>query len=385
MEYSKGGLISAGAVGVFAVIAMFGASRYSAVAGFNSLIFFLCGAIVLLIRSFRPPLHWAQGGLSTIGGMFLGMGIADFLGFGISTSPLASLIASLLWSCPFFYAGFKKPKQKLEQKKEVFLALFAWLLIFAGLVLGLLILGGILDKNTKFIILGISGWIMFGFGLWLRRYKEKLRKAHGEEIKKDDITIETKKCPKCAEEVQFEALVCRYCKHEFREAEILKEKQKKADYQSFTGIYEEEIKKEKISAGSKKCPSCAENIKLEALLCRYCGHQFDEADIAKIKVSSKIQATIKKWERKTKKLNRSINLRRTSGITLILIGSIVFLLIIIPQIAKGEIPGILLSIGFSSLIVLPGLILLKSSMKRKLALSKLREELHELMEIDIIQ
>ena len=30
----------------------------------------------------------------------------------------------------------------------------------------------------------------------------------------------------------------------------------------------------------KKCPKCAEGIKLEALVCRFCGHQFDKTEVA---------------------------------------------------------------------------------------------------------
>lgn len=34
-------------------------------------------------------------------------------------------------------------------------------------------------------------------------------------------------------------------------------------------------------ADEKKCPSCAEKIKLEALKCKYCGETFDPADVKK--------------------------------------------------------------------------------------------------------
>jgi len=34
-----------------------------------------------------------------------------------------------------------------------------------------------------------------------------------------------------------------------------------------------------IEETSKKCPSCAEIIKLEAIECRFCGHEFDAVDV----------------------------------------------------------------------------------------------------------
>jgi hypothetical protein len=41
------------------------------------------------------------------------------------------------------------------------------------------------------------------------------------------------------------------------------------------------LENEALASGGKKCPRCAEFIKAEALVCRFCSHEFDPASVTK--------------------------------------------------------------------------------------------------------
>lgn len=83
-----------------------------------------------------------------------------------------------------------------------------------------------------------------------------------------------KKCPRCAEKCYLEDTRCQHCDYQFDAEELA---------HLIARIFDEH--KDQFSryvdfnSETKQCPACAETLKLEALICRYCRRDFTSAEV----------------------------------------------------------------------------------------------------------
>ena len=92
---------------------------------------------------------------------------------------------------------------------------------------------------------------------------------------------ETKKCPFCAEEIKVDAVKCKYC-------DSILEKTVTSDSASI------ETKDEKNSVFIKKCPFCAEEINVNDIKCKYCDSNLEKVTTNNSPLSTKKEIKNKK-------------------------------------------------------------------------------------------
>ncbi len=70
------------------------------------------------------------------------------------------------------------------------------------------------------------------------------------------------------------------------------------------------------SIQTKKCPSCAETIKIEAIKCRFCGHEFDPASVQReITKPATTKEEVEKYRAEAEKLRAELAERRMANLS----------------------------------------------------------------------
>jgi hypothetical protein len=89
---------------------------------------------------------------------------------------------------------------------------------------------------------------------------------------------QTRTCPLCAEAIEITAQSCPHCGHRFSEAEVAAAKA------AALPTARAAPRPGGMQPMTRKCPQCAEAVQPEARLCRFCGYRFSEQEVAEGKV-----------------------------------------------------------------------------------------------------
>lgn len=110
------------------------------------------------------------------------------------------------------------------------------------------------------------------------------------------------------------------------------------------------------TAETKQCPQCAEQIRIEASACRFCGYEFSTEDFAPVRRYQELRASIQADEQTAKQLRRSIRVDTAVGslfmVPGVLIGMVSAVGIVTGSGARGT---FLIFLFVSALLIAPGL------------------------------
>lgn len=131
---------------------------------------------------------------------------------------------------------------------------------------------------------------------------------------------------------------------------------------------------------SKKCPSCAEEIKLEAKVCHYCNHKFDETEIAKIEKYVQAHNLLKEKQPKINKMKLLFKLYRIVGGLFFVFGGLFVILVLAAIFKVPETHAVSLIVFgiFSSSLIFLGIFMFRKMKKVKMDYMKIKEEIEEL-------
>lgn len=142
-------------------------------------------------------------------------------------------------------------------------------LVIYGIAFGILSSIAVKNKNRDQGIWFLVGFLfgIFGFiaAIIIDKYEPEKNKIG--QPRDFDPSIITKKCPDCAEEIKLEAKVCRFCRREFTEEEVAE--QIRSEKVKYSELFDH---RHSSDSSEWQCPICYTNNDETNSKCKECGY-----------------------------------------------------------------------------------------------------------------